>query len=105
MQKMLRQAMFLIGRQFGKATLSKCEIFCVGDRPSSETLAAADDELGGDREAPVKIRYFPDFTTANQRLANVSAAPAVHLALITGITAGGAAELAVGGAEEAGAEA
>lgn len=88
------QAVRIIGTKAGsRAEVSKVEIFCVGaqpeDRPSWETLVLADDKLRGSRDV-LELRYI-DSLDAAQRLLKPSAgeAPAVHLALVTGLTNGG----------------
>ncbi len=82
-----------IGRKTGRATISKVEIFCIGRgpdaRPSGATLAAADDELRGGRDV-LELRYLDTLDEALKVLPESgSGAPAVHLALVTGITEGG----------------
>jgi hypothetical protein len=82
-----------IGRRTGRATVRKVEIFCIGrgpdDRPSPATLAAADDELRGGRDV-LELRYLDSLDQALTVLPESgSGAPAVHLALVTGITEGG----------------
>jgi hypothetical protein len=82
-----------IGRITGRATVRKVEIFCIGRgpdaRPSAATLAAADDELRGGRDV-LELRYLDTLDRALSVLPESrSGAPAVHLALVTGITEGG----------------
>lgn len=87
------QAVKIIGRRLGRAVVSKVEIFCVGhnehDRPSSQTLAHADDHLRSSRDV-LELRYLDSLDAAEQLLRHgQSDAPAVHLALVTGLTDGG----------------
>ena len=86
------QAVKLIGTRTGGAIVSKVEIFCIGesanDRPSWDTLALADDELRGSRDV-LELRYIDTLQHARQLLRPVADSPAVHLALVTGLTEGG----------------
>jgi len=86
------QALAVIGRKTGGAVVGKVEIFCVGkgpdDRPSRETLAEADRELAGERDV-LKLRYLDGLDHAQAALRPGGGAPAVHLALVTGLTDGG----------------
>ena len=87
-----RQAVPLLGTQVGGAVISKIELFCIGDskseRPSNDTLALLDEQLRGQRDA-VQLRYLPDLESAKRALKPGPASPAVHLALVTGLTEGG----------------
>ena len=86
------QAVRLIGTKAGGAVVNRVEIFCVGatqdDKPTWETLAWADDELRGARDV-LELRYIDDLDQAHRLLALSSQSPAVHLALVTGLTEGG----------------
>lgn len=86
------QAVHLIGTRAGRGVISKVEIFCVGDRdedkPRWSTLAAADDQLRGERDV-LQLRYMDDLTQARAVLAPAADSPTVHLALVTGLTEGG----------------
>lgn len=86
------EAVKLIGQQAGRAVVSKVEIFCVGatreNKPAWETLAAADDILQNDRDV-LELRYIDDLDGARQLLVPSADSPAVHLALVTGLTEGG----------------
>jgi len=88
------QAVRIIGTKPGrtKAEVRKVEIFCIGsqpqDRPRWETLVWADEELRGRRDV-LELRYLPGLESAREVLAVGSDAPAVHLALVTGLTDGG----------------
>ncbi len=83
------EAVKLIGRRAGLATIRKIEIFCVGtsedDRPLPETLAMADDRLRNERDV-LELRYINDLARAQELLRPGGEAPAVHLALVTGLT-------------------
>lgn len=86
------QAVEIIGRRLGGAVVGKVEIFCIGtgphDRPTWQTLADADSELRGSKDV-LELRYLPSLEDAQQALRPGGGAPAVHLALVTGITDGG----------------
>ena len=87
-----REAVRLIGTRVGNTTVNRVEIFCVGDGPGDkprwETLTWADDELREDRDV-LELRYLPSLEEANRLLRPASGTPAVHLALVTGLTDGG----------------
>jgi len=87
------QAVRIIGTRLGGAVVGKVEIFCVGqeprDRPSRETLALADTELRGAKDV-LELRYLPSLQEAERVLRPGPDSPAVHLALVTGITDAGA---------------
>lgn len=89
---MTAQAVKLIGTKAGRAVISRVEIFCVGhgadDRPSWDTLAWADDELRDERDV-LNLRYIDTLEHARELLHPTPASPAVHLALVTGLTEGG----------------
>lgn len=86
------QAVSVIGRKTGGAIVSKVEIFCIGkapeDRPSRQTLARADHELRGEGDV-LELRYLDSLEHALGVLRPSGGAPAVHLALVTGLTDGG----------------
>jgi hypothetical protein len=86
------QAAQVIGRKVGGAIVGKIEIFCVGQglqsRPTWQTLATADDHLRGSRDV-LELRYLDTLEDAERVLRPAGGAPAVHLALVTGITDGG----------------
>lgn len=83
------EAVKLIGRKVGLATIRKIEIFCVGvgndNKPLPETLAMADDQLRNERDV-LELRYLDDLTHARELLRPGGDAPAVHFALVTGLT-------------------
>jgi hypothetical protein len=89
---LVREAVRLIGRRVGNATVNRVEIFCVGqrpeDRPRWDTLAWADDELRDDRNV-LELRYIDTLEEAQDLLRPALDAPAVHLALVTGLTDSG----------------
>lgn len=89
---MVSEAVKLIGRKAGNAEIRRIEIFCVGtedaDKPDRETLAVADDELRNERDV-LELRYLDDLDRARALLRPGQDAPAVHLALVTGLTEGG----------------
>lgn len=87
-----QQAVRLIGTRAGKAIVRRVEIFCVGqqddDKPRWDTLAWADDELRDSRDV-LELRYIDTLQRARELLGPVVETPAVHLALVTGLTEGG----------------
>ena len=89
---LIDDAVRLIGIQAGRGVIRKIEIFCVGsgadDKPSEQTLADADDALRGERDL-LQLRYLDNLTQARKILAPAHDSPAVHLALVTGLTEGG----------------
>lgn len=89
---LVSEAVRLIGTRAGRGVIAKIEVFCVGggehDRPAWHTLAAADDALRGQRDV-LQLRYLDDLAAARERLASGPDTPAVHLALVTGLTEGG----------------
>ncbi|WP_148613777.1 ATP-binding protein [Nocardioides rubriscoriae] len=86
---LVREAVGLIGKRAGLTTIQKIEVFCVGiseeDRPRPETLAYADDQLRSQRDV-LELRYIEDLSAARELLRPSATAPAVHLALVTGLT-------------------
>jgi hypothetical protein len=86
------EAVRLIGTRAGRGVISKIEIFCVGSdehgKPTGQTLAAADAVLRGERDV-LQLRYMDDLTQARDVLKPAYDSPAVHLALVTGLTEGG----------------
>ncbi len=89
---LVSEAVNLIGRSAGNALIRRIEIFCVGtgdaDKPDPETLANADDQLRNGRDV-LELRYLDDLDQAREILRPGVDAPAVHLALVTGLTEGG----------------
>ncbi|MEH1130139.1 helicase HerA-like domain-containing protein [Micromonospora sp. CPCC 206061] len=90
---LVSQAVKLIGRKTGRGTIAKIEVFCVGqeatDRPDWRTLARADEELRDSRDV-LELRYLNSLVRAREVLQQRgSDSPAVHLALVTGISDGG----------------
>ncbi|MEV0394164.1 ATP-binding protein [Polymorphospora rubra] len=90
---LVSQAVKLIGRKTGRGTIAKIEVFCVGeeptDRPHWQTLARADEELRDSRDV-LELRYLDSLARAREVLQQPgSPNPAVHLALVTGISDGG----------------
>ncbi|MEU4594250.1 ATP-binding protein [Micromonospora aurantiaca (nom. illeg.)] len=90
---LVSQAVKLIGRKTGRGTVAKVEVFCVGeeptDRPHWQTLARADEELRDSRDV-LELRYLDSLARAREVLQQPgSPNPAVHLALVTGISDGG----------------
>jgi len=86
------QAVKLIGTRAGRAVIRRVEIFCIGsgadDKPSWDTLARADDELRAARDV-LDLRYIDTLEHARELLRPAPDSPAVHLALVTGLTEGG----------------
>lgn len=86
---LVEQAVDLIGKRAGLATIRKIEVFCVGtrerDKPRPATLAMADDRLRNERDV-LELRYLDDLDKARELLRTGTDAPAVHLALVTGLT-------------------
>ena len=96
---LVREASTLVGTRMAGVEVGRVEIFCIdeGDaaRPQPATLAAADDHLAGIGRDRLELRYLPSLDNARAVLqADAPGAPAVHLALICGIT-GEAARLAI----------
>ncbi|MFF5074224.1 helicase HerA-like domain-containing protein [Micromonospora olivasterospora] len=90
---LVSQAVKLIGRRTGRGTVAKIEVFCIGeepsDRPHWRTLARADEELRDSRDV-LELRYLDSLARARDVLQQPgSPNPAVHLALVTGISDGG----------------
>ncbi len=87
-----REAVRLIDTRVGKTQVSHVEIFCIGedaeDKPRWETLAWADDELRDGRDV-LELRYLTSLDAAKRILRPSAETPAVHLALVTGLTEGG----------------
>ncbi|OMC19069.1 ATP-binding protein [Mycobacterium sp. SP-6446] len=85
-------AVRLIGTSVGGGTIARIEVFCVGtgedDRPAWHTLAYADDNLRAQRDV-LQLRYLDDLAAARALLSQGNDSPAVHLALVTGLTEGG----------------
>lgn len=75
----------------GPAEVRKVEVFCIGrrDRPGWDTLVRADDKLRDSRDV-LELRYLDTLDDAEKLLATGRRDyPAVHLALVTGLTDGG----------------
>lgn len=87
---LVEQAIALVGKRHGRAVLRKLELFCVGDdRPSFAALAEADSQFAGEPDRPLEIRYLATLDEARQKLGRATpGTPAVHLALLTGLTSG-----------------
>lgn len=89
---MIAEATRMIGAKVGRAEVKKVEIFCVGateeGKPQWATLAEADKKFRAERDV-LQIRYIDDLPTLNRILRPVDESPAVHLALVTGLTEGG----------------
>jgi hypothetical protein len=87
---LVREAVDLLGRKAGKSYIGRIEIFCVGDdsadKPSATTLAIADDQLKNERDV-LELRYVHSLQQAVALLGASADAPAVHLALVTGLSA------------------
>lgn len=89
---LVSEAVRLIGRRAGNAVIQRIEVFCVGTddaaKPHPATLAMADDQLRNGRDV-LELRYLDDLDHARAVLSHGQATPAVHLALVTGLTEGG----------------
>lgn len=85
------EAVRLLGIRTGRGVIGKIEIFCIGsgkdDKPTGQTLAAVDEELRDGRDA-LQLRYLDDLGQARVALGLSHGSPAVHLALITGLSEG-----------------
>jgi hypothetical protein len=85
------EAVRLLGMRAGRGVIGKIEIFCISsgndDKPSAQTLAIADEALRGKRDA-LQLRYLDDLAQARDILRPTHDSPAVHVALITGLTEG-----------------
>ncbi|HEY5344278.1 MAG TPA: hypothetical protein VIJ66_11560 [Solirubrobacteraceae bacterium] len=70
--------------------VGRIEIFCIGDardeRPLADTLAQCDEQLAGLGRDRLELRYLPSLSAASEHLQYSVGAPAVHLALICGLT-------------------
>jgi Bacterial protein of unknown function (DUF853) len=89
------QAIRLVHQRIGRVTVAKFEIFCIENpedkawsRPSPDTLAEADEQLKGQRDV-LEVRYLGSLDDAVRALQPWNGEPAVHLALVTGLTEGG----------------
>ncbi len=89
---MIAEATRMIGTKVGRAEVKKVEIFCVGAteecKPRWATLAEADKKFRAERDV-LQIRYIEDLPTLKRILRPADESPAVHLALVTGLTEGG----------------
>jgi hypothetical protein len=94
---LIEQAVVLIGKKLGRAgaraELRNVEIFCIeegGWRPSPEALAQADALLVAEGRRALEVRYLRSLKDAKAMLQRYApGSPAAHLALVTGLTAGG----------------
>lgn len=94
---LIEQAVDLAGKRLGRAgaraVLRNIEIFCVeegGWRPSVEALARADELLIAEGRRALEVRYVPTLRDAQATMQRYAPSfPAAHLALVTGLTAGG----------------
>lgn len=88
----IAEATRMIGTKVGRAVVKKIEIFCVGtaeaEKPQWSTLAEADKKLRAERDV-LQIRYIDDLPDLRRILCPSDESPAVHLALVTGLTEGG----------------
>jgi len=88
---LVSQAVDLIGATVDRTQIRRIEVFCVGDNPASRpdrtTLEYADAELRSERDV-LELRYIDNLDRAEQLLKPGAEAPAVHLALVTGLTNG-----------------
>lgn len=88
------QAVDLAGRVVGRAVVRKVEVFCIEEgpdsRPRRETLARADEQLAGAGSHQLEIRYLPSLASARILQRDAPGVPAVHLAVVCGLTADGA---------------
>jgi hypothetical protein len=70
--------------------VGRIEIFCIGEgpdeRPLPDTLAQCDEQLAGLGRDCIELRYLPSAKAASEHLQYSAGAPAVHLALICGLT-------------------
>jgi hypothetical protein len=92
---LVEQAIALVSppRRIGRAVLRKIELFCIeeeGWKPSPDVLARADEEFAGQSDRPLELRYLASLAAARDLLPRAPGAPAVHLALVTGLSGGGA---------------
>ena len=89
---LVSQAVDLIGATVDRTQIRRIEVFCIADtpdsRPDPSTLKYADTELRSERDV-LELRYIDDLDRAQQLLRPGPEAPAVHLALVTGLTGGG----------------
>lgn len=86
---MLREAIQLVGRKVGGVEIERIEVFLVDtDEPAAATFAAADAHRAtGDSAGVIELRYLRDLDDAAEVFG--STRPAVHFALLTGLTANG----------------
>lgn len=86
---LVSQAVDLIGTTVAGTQIRRIEVFCVGDgpgsRPDRSTLEYADAELRSERDV-LELRYIDNLDRARQLLKPGAEAPAVHLALVAGLT-------------------
>ncbi|MDP9388135.1 MAG: DUF853 family protein [Actinomycetota bacterium] len=74
----------------GAHAVREIEIFCAGHRPSDAVLAVADDAMAANGREGLSIRYLGSLEDAAARLSpGRHGEPAVHLAVATGLSAGG----------------
>lgn len=88
----VQEAVKLVGKKVGLTIVKKVEVFCVGNtedsKPSWSTLAEADKQLRGERDV-LQIRYADDLAALRSILKPASDWPAVHMALVTGLSGDG----------------
>lgn len=75
-----------------RGVVGRVEVFCIGsepdEKPSPQTLALADDRRHAEHD-PFELRYIDNLERARELLRPSGDFPAVHLALVTGLTEGG----------------
>lgn len=73
----------------GQGPVQEVELFCAEHRPSDHVLAEADETLARSGRELLRIRYLDSLDTAGEVLGRTTES-AVHLAVATGLTDGGA---------------
>lgn len=68
--------------------LERAEVFCVAGAPAAETLDELDEFVRGDDQGRLTIRYIDDFGALDD-YRGPAGAPAVHIAVVSGITRDG----------------
>jgi hypothetical protein len=88
----IQEAVKLVSTKVGLTIVKKVEVFCVGNteesRPTWNTLADADKRLRGERDV-LQIRYADDLAALRSILKPANGWPAVHMALVTGLSGDG----------------